>query len=329
MGERTAFVDGNAEGRLILNESEADLPPGLRTRPLGESPATALRERLAEGAPLLLPGITDCITARIAQSVGFDACYLTGAGFANIQFGLPDVGLISMNEVVTQAARIVDGINIPVIVDADTGYGGPLAVMRTLHLLEKAGVAGMQIEDQADPKRCGHFDRKRLIDLEEMLIKIDAALKARRNEDFVLVARTDARGVDGLEEAISRGKAYAEAGADVVFIEAPHSMEEIKRIGSEFRDVPLLISVVEGGRTPAVPLARLDELGFNVVLYANFVQRAMLRAGQLALKHLWAEGDSEEMIPDILPWRDRQELVNLPAFDEVEDGLRSARGNDA
>lgn len=266
-------------------------------------------------------GAVNALSARLVERAGFECCFVTGAGVANAQFGLPDIGLVSMTELVEEAARICDAVDIPVIVDADTGFGGPLSVMRTVHLLEKAGAAAVQIEDQAMPKRCGHFAGQRLVEPTEMLARIDAALSARADPDLVLIARTDARSVLGFEEAISRARRYAEAGADVLFVEAPRTVEELHRIPAELAGTPVLLNVVEGGRTPQLPLEDLRDMGYRLILHANLLLRVMLKAGAEALAHLLEHGDSVDLGERVLGWEQRQALVDLERFDDLENRL--------
>lgn len=278
---------------------------------------------------VVLPGVTDALSARLVETVGFPACYLTGAGFANSQFGVPDVGLVTLTEVVEQARRVVDAVRIPVIVDADTGYGGHLSVMRTVHLLESAGVAGIQLEDQAIPKRCGHFDGKRLVPREEMIARLLAAQQARSKPDLLLIARTDAIAVEGFAAAIERARAYRDAGADVIFVEAPRTIEEIRAIPKELSDVPLLINIVEGGNTPELPAAELAACGYRIVLHANFLMRTMLHAGEQALRHLHSRRETVSLHGSLLSWETRQQLVQQELADQVEDEIRRRAGGTA
>lgn len=289
-----------------------------------------LRARLTSDAPLVLPGASDALGARLIEQAGFDAVYATGAGIANAQFGLPDIGLVSLGEIVEQVERIVDATDLPVVVDADTGHGGPLSVMRTVHLLERAGAAAVQLEDQQMPKRCGHFDGHELVDTDEMVAKIHAARQARcsaGDDATVIVARTDARGVHGLDDALRRGHAYLDAGADVLFVEAPRTVDELARIGAEFSGTPLVANIVEGGKTVPLPVSELGALGFRVVLHANFLLRAMALAGRRALAHLAEHGETDGYAAEILPWAERQQLVNLPAFTDLDRAFAGlARG---
>ena len=298
----------------------SDIPRGVGGPP-APPPAAALRALLAGPDATVVVGAVNALSARLVERAGFACCFVTGAGLANAQFGLPDIGLVTQTEVVGEAARICDAVDIPVIVDADTGFGGPLSVMRTVHLLERAGAAAVQIEDQAMPKRCGHFAGQRLVEPAEMLARIDAALSARADPDLVLIARTDARSVLGFEEAITRARLYAEAGADVIFLEAPRTVEELRRIPAELAGTPVLLNVVEGGRTPQLPLEELRAMGYRLVLHANLLLRVMLKAGEEALAHLHDHGDSADLGERVLGWEQRQALVDLERFDDLENRL--------
>lgn len=283
----------------------------------------ALRAALSAGT-LVLPGATDAMGARLVEQAGFSAGYLTGAGLANATYGLPDIGLVSLTEVAAHVDRVANAVRLPLVVDADTGYGAAVSVMRTVQVLERAGAAGIQLEDQEMPKRCGHFDSHALIPAEHMAAKIVAARQARQDEATVIVARTDARSVHGIDEAISRARLYAEAGADVLFVEAPRTREELALVGRELAGTPLLVNVVEGGKTPQLTLEEYEELGFTVVLFANYLMRSMMSAGRDALAHLAATGETGSRVDRMASWQERQELFNLPRFTEAEawfDGL--------
>ena len=309
-------------------------PSGLSAAFGGAGPPTTraatLRALLAgAGEAVVLPGVSDALSARLVEAAGFPACYLSGAGVANMQFGVPDVGVVTLTEIVEQARRVADAVRIPVVVDADTGYGSYLTVMRAVHLLEAAGVAGIQLEDQAIPKRCGHFDGKRLVPREEMVARLLAAQQARSDPDLLVIARTDAIAVEGFPAALDRAKAYRDVGADVVFIEAPRTLEEIRAIPRELPDVPLLINVVEGGHTPELPAAELDACGYRVVLHANFLMRAMLHAGERALGHLRTHRETASLHDRLVPWQVRQSLVQQELADRVEDDIRRRAGEAA
>lgn len=285
----------------------------------------ALRSALAAGT-LVLPGATDAMGARLVESSGFSAGYLTGAGLANATYGLPDIGLISLAEVAAHVDRIAAAVRIPLVVDADTGYGNPLSVMRTVQMLERAGAAGIQLEDQEMPKRCGHFESHTLIPGEHMAAKIVAARQALQDEATVIVARTDARSAHGIDEAVARAKLYVEAGADVLFVEAPRTVDELELVGRELAGTPLLVNVVEGGKTPELSLAEYERLGFTVVLFANYLMRSMMLSGQEALAHLATAGETGSRVDRMATWQQRQELFNLPRFSEAEAYFDSLGG---
>ena len=235
---------------------------------------------------LLAPGIYDALSGLIAEQAGARAVYLSGASIAYTRFGRSDVGLVSASEVHDTLAAVTDRIQIPVIVDADTGFGNALNVQRTIRNFERAGAAAIQIEDQSFPKRCGHLDGKNLISKDEMVGKIKAAIDARKETNTLIIARTDARGVEGLSEAIDRAQAYQEAGADILFIEAPHSIDEMKFIRKSFgEDIPLLANMVEGGKTPIKTVNDLKSLGFNIVIFPG----GAVRATTFQLQQYYAE----------------------------------------
>lgn len=277
---------------------------------------------VGDGPPLLLPGVSDALWAKLCAMNGASAVYVSGAGVTNTYYGLADTGLISFPEMLSHVERIVEAVSIPVVVDADTGYGGLTSVSRTAALLERAGASAIQIEDQAIPKRCGHFDGKRLVTTSEMQERIDAIVQTRRDPGFLVIARTDARAVEGIESAIKRAASYVEAGADVIFVEAPETLEEIRQIPSQLGSVPLLFNVVEGGHSPVISRDELAALGYRIVLYANFLLRTTLKAGAEALRAL--QGSPGSQLEDgLLSWADRQSLVRLPELDAFEDDIRS------
>lgn len=298
--------------------SKAGPLTGVGPTPSAHERRLALRAALAGDSPLVLPGVTDALGARLVERVGFAAVYATGAGLANAQYGVPDLGLISLAEVVDHVGRLTEATALPVVVDADTGYGGPLSAMRTVRLVERAGAAGIQIEDQQMPKRCGHFDDHSLIPTGHMQTKIAAAAEARTDEALVLFARTDARSAEGIDAAIVRGRAYVEAGADVLFVEAPRTVEELELVGRELAGVPLVVNVVEGGKTPQLEVKQYADLGFQVVLYANFLMRSMMAAGQEALAHLAEHGETVTRTGSMASWQERQRLFNLTEFTVAE-----------
>lgn len=268
---------------------------------------------------LIVPGVTDAIGARLVERSQFEACYVTGAGIANAQHGLPDIGIVSMAEAVSHVNQIANATSLPLLVDIDNGYGGPLAVLRAVRLFEDAGAAAIQIEDQTSPKRCGHFDTHSLVTAGEMQAKIDAAARARQDPNLIIIARTDAYGVEGVEQSIRRSRLYVETGADALFVEAPASREDLRRIGAELAGVPLIVNVVEGGKTPELPVSELGDLGYKIALFANFLLRRMLKAGESGLEHLRETGETLSLANEMLSWDERQELVGLSTYSALED----------
>lgn len=276
-----------------------------------------LRSKLEERRGLLVPGAADALAARVIASLGFEAIYITGAGVTNTLLGLPDLGFISLPELSQQTSAIRDAVELPIIVDADTGFGNPLNVRHTVQVLERAGANAIQIEDQVFPKRCGHFSGKQVIVAEEMTAKIKAAADARRSGDFLIIARTDARADHGFQAAMDRANLYIDAGADVTFVEAPESIEEMKRIPTLLR-APQLINIVPGGKTPIVDAATLGSMGFAMVLYANAALQGAVAGMQAALSELKARGILDESSGKIATFAERQRLVQKPLFDELE-----------
>ncbi|HHY38589.1 MAG TPA: carboxyvinyl-carboxyphosphonate phosphorylmutase [Clostridia bacterium] len=279
--------------------------------------AHRLREIIANPGIVVVPGAFNALVARVIQDMGFPAVYATGAGIANSTLAFPDVGLLSYKEILEAVRYIVDAVDIPVIADADTGYGGPVNVIRTVREFEKAGVAALQIEDQLMPKRCGHFSGKQVITTEEMVQKVKAAVDTRIDPDLVIIARTDARSVTGLEDALYRAERYIEAGADMIFVEAPRSVEELKLIGSRLR-APSIANMLEGGKTPLVPAAQLEEFGFKMVLYANLALRASIKACQEVLACLRDTGWSQPALSRIVSMDERNRLTRYDFIEEAE-----------
>ena len=281
----------------------------------------AMRELLSMrsgGGPLILPGAPDALTARVVESLGFDAVYITGAGVTNARLGVPDLGLISLTELGDTVEAIREAVTIPIVVDADTGFGGPLNVRRTVRALQRRGANAIQLEDQVFPKRCGHFAGKEVIPAAEMVAKLHAALDARADDALLIIARTDARQMLGLEAALERAQLYRDAGADVIFVEAPESQDELAEVGRRL-DGPLLANVVEGGATPQLPADELGALGFDIVLYANAALRGALRGMHVVLEHLRRTGSTLGALDQMLGWEQRQELVGKPFFDELSE----------
>lgn len=286
--------------------------------------ADRFRQLLNQPEILVAPGAADALTARLIEAAGFKAVYATGAGISNTQFGLPDIGLITMTEMLASVQRIVAAVDIPVIADADTGYGNVLNVIRAVQAYEDAGVAAIQLEDQVTPKKCGHFHGKEIIPAVEMVQKIHAAQKARRN--MLIIARTDSLAVNGFEDAIQRGILYAEAGADLIFVEAPTQKDQIAELPRKI-PAPLLFNMTEGARTPIMTHVELQELGYRVVIHPNLAMRVAARAIQSALEILIKSGSSESLVASMLDWDERQKLVRLPDWEALDVELsRSTAG---
>jgi 2-methylisocitrate lyase-like PEP mutase family enzyme len=289
-------------------------------RLLGSDSGTTpgLRQRFEAGEMVLAPGCYDALGARLIEEAGFAAAYMTGFGSAAARLGRPDVGLMTLTEMVDNAHRIAEAVDIPVIADADTGYGNPINVIRTVREYEAAGVSAIHLEDQVMPKRCGHMEGKVVVPAGEMAAKIAAAVAARRSSDFLIIARTDARAVEGLEQALSRARAYREAGADVLFVEAPQSEAEIEAVARAFPDVPLLFNYAEGGKTPAVSHAFLRDLGFKLVIFPLTVLLAATGAIRSALARVKADGTPLELVPSLLGFGEFLEFIGLPEIRELE-----------
>jgi 2,3-dimethylmalate lyase len=285
----------------------------------GRAPRARLRELLSAGPPLVAPGAYDALSARLIEHAGFDVVYMTGFGTTASLIGRPDVGLLSGAEMVDNARRIVAAVDVPVIADADTGYGNAINVVRTVQLYEQAGVAGIQLEDQVMPKKCGHMSGKALIGTDEMVGKLQAAVAARTDPDLVIIARTDAVAVEGLDEALTRARAFAEAGADVLFVEAPTSEEDIARVAKELSGVaPLVFNWAEGGRTPPLSLERIAELGFSLVIYPIGTLLAATAGIRSLLATLKAEGTPVSALDALPTFGQFTDLIGLPEIQSLE-----------
>jgi len=272
---------------------------------------------LSPGAALLLPGVANALAARIVADQGFTAAYVTGAGIANTFLGVPDIGLVTVTELAQHVAAIRAAFPGPLVVDADTGFGNPLNMVRTVELLERAGADAVQIEDQVFPKRCGHFAGKEVIPAAEMVAKVKAAVDTRRDRDLLIIARTDAIAPEGFEAAIERAAAYHDAGADVTFVEAPTTMEQIADIPRRL-PWPQLANIVLGGRTPELPNEKLKELGYAGVIYANVALQAAVKGMQAALGELRRKGHMGEAIGMVADFAERQRLVHKDDYDALE-----------
>ena len=285
----------------------------------GRTPRARLRQLMSSGSPLLAPGAYDALSARLIEQAGFDAVYMTGFGTTASLIGRPDVGLLSGAEMVDNARRIVSAVDVPVIADADTGYGNAINVVRTVQLYEQAGVAGIQLEDQVMPKKCGHMTGKLLIGAEEMAGKLRAAVAARRDPDLLIIARTDAVAVTGVDDAIARARAFAEAGADALFVEAPTSEEDIERVAKELTGVaPLVFNWAEGGRTPPLSLDRIGELGFSLVIYPIGALLAATAGIRSLLATLKAEGTPASALSGLPTFEAFTNLIGLPEVQQLE-----------
>lgn len=278
---------------------------------------TQLRNLLSQEGIIIVPGVYDCLSAKLAEQAGFQMVGLTGAGMVASLLGLPDVGLATMSEILCQTRNIVKSVNIPVMADCDTGYGNVLNVIRTVQEFEEAGVGGLFIEDQVFPKKCGHFEGKQLISQEEMIKKIEAALDARRDPDLVVMARTDARAVLGMDEAVKRAKAYAEAGVDMIFIEAPQSVEDLQAAARAV-NLPSMANLVEGGKTPLVPVAELEKMGFKAASFSGSAQRMAIKAMQDCFATLKSKRNLDDVSDKITNLKGRSDLLDLSSYYELE-----------
>ncbi len=282
-----------------------------------------LRELLAGPGMLRVPGAFDAWSARLVEMAGFEAVYMTGYGASAGVLGRPDIGLMTMAEMVRQARNMAAAVKIPLIADADTGYGGILNVIRTVQEYERAGVAAIQLEDQVFPKRCGHMEGKRIISADEMIAKIRAAVRARRSEDLIIIARTDARAVTGLEDAVSRAVRYGQAGADVLFVEAPRSIEEMAQIVNRVGK-PLLANMVEKGKTPFLPADALARIGYKMAIYPVTTLFAATRAMIKVLARLKAEGTTENCLQDLVGFDEFNRLIGVDAMRALEKEFTEA-----
>lgn len=277
----------------------------------------ALRKLISRPRPLVIPGVYDAIGAKIAQKIGFEAMFQTGYGTSATLFGMPDYGFIGATETVDNARRICRAVSVPVIVDSDTGYGNALSVWKLVGELEKAGAAGMFLEDQRWPKRCGHMAGKEVVETEEYAEKLQAAVDARKSKDFVIVARTDARATRGLGEAIERGRQYRKIGADVIFVEAPKTVDEMKQIGKSI-NAPLVANMIEGGATPIIPSSELYRMGFKIILYPLSVLYANTFATVQTLKELKKSGTTSKVRKSMVGFDEFNDIVDLAKFRSLE-----------
>lgn len=284
---------------------------------MSHAPPTQLARLLDGDQLLVMPGVYDGISARVVEEAGFESVYVSGGAIAR-GGGVPDLGLLSMTEVRDRVAQICDAVSLPVVADIDTGYGNALNVHRTVRELTRVGVAAFQLEDQVTPKKCGHYAGKELVSTEEMVGKITATLDVRGEEGPLLIARTDAVATEGFDAAIERANRYAEAGADILFVEAPTEREQIAAIGRELAGHRLLINMFEGGRTPVVSTADLAEMGYRIVIVPSDLQRAAVHAMRCAAAELRANGTTAAMRDSLVSFDDRDVLINKPTWDERE-----------
>lgn len=283
-----------------------------------------LRELLEQPRVVLAPGVYDALGARLVEEAEFSAVYMTGFGTSAGLAGIPDVGLLTMTEMVDNARRIAQVVDIPLIADADNGYGNPINVIRAIQSYEAGGAAGVHVEDQVAPKKCGHMEGKQVIPAEEMCQKVRAATEAREDPDFVIIARTDARAVEGLERAVQRAKLYRKAGADVLFIEAMQSEEEAEFVADAFPDVPLLFNWAEGGKTPPLELARIEELGFRIVIFPIGTLLAATRGMRDVLAHIREHGTPSGVLEQLPSFDEFLDFVGLPEVRKLEQRFASA-----
>jgi 2-methylisocitrate lyase-like PEP mutase family enzyme len=282
----------------------------------------ALREIVSRRQAVLAPGAANALFARLIEDLGFECVYVTGAGIANMALGAPDIGLTSLDDIAETVARMADAVDLPLIVDADTGFGNAVNTWRTMKVLERAGAAAIQLEDQEFPKRCGHFNGKSVVPLDAMLPKIRAAADAR-TRDTLIIARTDALAVEGVEAALERAEAFIEAGADMTFVEAPRDAAQMRRIAS--LGVPQVANIVHGGKTPPLPQAELAQMGFGIVLYANAALQAAVRATTDVLGSLKATGSLDAVHDRLASFEERQAAVAKDRWDRLETQFSEER----
>jgi len=277
----------------------------------------SLRKKVEAKQGLLVAGAANALAARIIYQLGFEAVYLSGAGLTNTFYGIPDLGFVGLSDLVQHTSAMRDAMPLPIIVDADTGFGNALNVRHVVRSLERAGANAIQIEDQVMPKKCGHFTDKSVIDPMEMVSKIHAAVDSRESADFLIIARTDSRAIHGLDDALARAALYAEHGADITFVEAPENTSELRRIASEL-SCPQVVNVVIGGKTPSLPQQEFAQMGFGIVLYANAALQGSMLGMKNALSHLQQHGELKEDLNLVASFEERQRYVQKPFFDELD-----------
>lgn len=279
----------------------------------------SLRELVERDRILLAPGVADAMEAKIAAQQGAEAIYISGNSLASSIHGHPDIGLTSFKETLDRARTITGAVDVPVICDVDNGYGNALNVVRTVAEFERAGVDAIQIEDQTWPKKCGHLDGKALVSTDAMCAKIRAAVDARASDEFLVVARTDAIATDGMDEAIDRARTYADHGADLVFVDAPESADQLERIGDELHDVSTLTNIPYGGETPLRSASELEAIGFDVMLFACVAQKAKINVLEEVFSTLLETGDERDVVDCLGDWRDRERVTELDRWTELEE----------
>lgn len=284
---------------------------------MNESLNKLMRRELVAGAGHLMPGAANALAARVIQAAGYKMMMVSGAAVANTYLGVPDIGLVSVTELASHVAAIREAVNIPILADADTGFGNAINTRRTVQLLERAGANAIMLEDQTYPKRCGHFDGKAVISKEEMVSKLKAAVDARFDPNLMILARTDARGVEGFEAALDRARAYQEAGADFLFVEAPLTKEELLTIPREVPGIHLCNMVI-GGKTPLLPRKQLADAGYAAICYANAALQASLLAMQEVLQHLKAEGSIAGIESRLMMFSERQKVLDADNYKALE-----------
>ncbi|MEM0130694.1 MAG: isocitrate lyase/PEP mutase family protein [Saccharolobus sp.] len=273
-----------------------------------------LRLLLEKEEIILAPGAYDVLSAKMIEATGFKMVYMSGFGTAASKLGYPDVGLVTMSEMVDTASKIAEAVNIPVVGDGDTGYGNPINVIRTVQSYENAGIAGIQIEDQVFPKKCGHISGKQVVSIDEMVAKIRAACDARRSKDFVIIARTDAIAVEGIDSAIARAKAYSKAGADLIFVEAPENLSQVEKIAKELQGIPLVYNWAEGGKSPQLDIEVLRKLGFKIVIFPVSTLFAAAKAIKEVLESIKQNGTPLKVMNKLISF---QEFLNFIGLSEV------------
>jgi 2-methylisocitrate lyase-like PEP mutase family enzyme len=294
------------------------------------TPAARLRTLLDESAPVVAPGAFNALFAKLIAEAGFPAVYLSGAGVANSLLGVPDIGILTQTEIVGIADLVCQAVDVPVVADGDTGFGGVHNVARTIRQYERAGVAAVQLEDQSFPKKCGHFEGKEVVAPEEMIQRIYAAQDARSGPDGILIiARTDARAPLGFDEAIDRARRYGEAGADILFFEAPQTAEELARVGSELAGYRLMANMVEFGKTPLLPAEQLGELGFSLIIYPGAITRAVVPAARAVLTELGSTGSTAGWLDRMASFQNVNEVLGLSEVNAWEAHIADRAGGAA